>query len=108
MRDLMVNTTKKYNPDHAYLDEWEVVATAEIKHGTVVDDEEGGYEQKITATLTNLNNEAAVERAIQDTYRRGCSCEWDCCGCPTGGAREFVWVTPGRVVKFTVSYRPNY
>lgn len=83
--------TRRYNDDHAYLDEWQdlgrvkLLAHREVDPGNGFDDT-GSY--LVHAVAPAGLNPRDVRRALRDSMSYGgCSHEYDCCGCPSAYAK---------------------
>jgi len=101
-------TSHRYNPDYAYLDsgedlDWYWWIASETKS---YDDEGGVYYNH----LINVIGEHTIEDfkdVMRDEFRRGCSCEYDCCGHYFGGAGTIKQLSKCEYI-VVAAYHPNY
>ncbi len=101
--------TRKYNADCSELDDWSdnYIEYATIGNQTVETEEDGCYNgYEVVRTKGNLTEEYAF-KFLQEEFRRGCSCEHDCCGHYHGGLDKVIKIADDKFL-LCVSYCPNY
>jgi hypothetical protein len=120
--------THKYNPDWSHLDSWEtlpwtwrILSKQSNAEGFGYDD---GYRTVMRIKVYGEHDQDDLINVLRGHFRRGCSCEYDCCGHYFGGLTltkfdnsadystgKFL-VVPANNRKgeyiITTSYSPNY
>jgi hypothetical protein len=107
---LELRLTHRYVGTWSHLDEWDAAGTAVLTPPKWVrepEDFDDGGEYVRWATIPRGQPLAASARALEDSLsKRGCSHEWDCCGCASYTTR--VLHRHGRRMVLKTSIRYNY
>ena len=122
MKQAEKNVTHKYNADWSHLDDWEVLDWEwdQINDPDGYDVGDDGVAFNYVIKVKGSCTDEEFYQVMADEYRRGCSCEHDCCGHYFGGVHKIRSLSevefdmnsdrkrlnPAYVV--TASYNPNY
>lgn len=109
----------KYNPDYSHAENLRTIGRAQILSysflvGPELEEEAMEEPKDYVGVLRVLDREPGVtddeiKQAIYGLYRAGCSCERDCCGHYTGGARLLTHADKDDDVwTFQTHYSRNY
>lgn len=110
LRHAEKRTTRRYNPDYAYLDNWEALSWSwsELRFNNVYRyDDDDGYTQLQHILIKGDAILEDVYEVLRDNNLRGCSCEHDCCGHYFGGVRGVTRLNDHEYI-IESSYSRNY
>lgn len=98
VHQLATRLTHEYNGDHMHRDEWQTIGTAIVLHRFNRNDNYYSGSDLVFIAVDSDSKTDVIKHALKDSFsHRGCSCEYDCCGCKSEYVRRvrklssYVW-----------------